>query len=108
MRKDKSKFQVRFNALKAKSSSEWYLDSGCSRHMKRDKSSFTSLEIYNGGIVTFGNGSLTRVKSKGSIAIPGCPKLYGVLYVEGLKEKILSISQMCDKDHRMNFHSLFQ
>ena len=48
-----------FNALKAKSSSKWYLDSGYSRHMTRDKSSFTSLENYDGGVVTFGDGSLT-------------------------------------------------
>ena len=36
-----------------------------------DKSSFTSLESYDGGVVTFGDGSLAWVKSKGSIVIPG-------------------------------------
>ncbi|KAL6312376.1 hypothetical protein AAG906_008048 [Vitis piasezkii] len=61
--------------------------------MTRDKSSFTSLENYDGGVVTFGDG-----------IIPGCPKLDGVLYVEGLKANLLSISQMCDKDHKVNFH----
>ena len=69
------------NALKVKSSSKWYLDNGCSRHMTRDKSSFTSLENYDGGIVTFGDGNLAKVKGKGSIVIPSCPKLDGVLYV---------------------------
>ena len=53
------------NALKAKSSSEWYLDNGCSRHMTGDKTYFISLENYNGGIVTFGDGSLARVKKQG-------------------------------------------
>ena len=93
-----------FNALKAKSSSVWYLDSGCFRHMIVDKSSFTSLENYNDGTITFGNGSLARVKGKGSIVIPGCPKLDGVLYVDIFNANLLSISQMCDKDHRVNFH----
>ena len=104
MRKDGSKCQVVFNALKAKSSSVWYLDSGCFRHMIVDKSSFTSLENYNGGTITFGNGSLACVKGKGSIVIPGCPKLDGVLYVDIFNANLLSISQMCDKDHRVNFH----
>ena len=72
--------------------------------MKGDKSSFTSLENYDGGVVTFGDGNLAKVKDNGSIVILGCPKLDEVLYVEGLKANLLSISQMCDKDHKMNFH----
>ncbi|PNX87640.1 phytoalexin-deficient 4-2 protein, partial [Trifolium pratense] len=31
----------------------WYLDSGCSRHMTRDRHSFLSLEEKEGGTVTF-------------------------------------------------------
>ena len=69
-----------------------------------NKSSFTSLENYDDGVVTFRDGNLARVKCKSSITIPGCPKLDGVLYVEGLKANLLSISQMCDKDHKVNFH----
>ena len=103
LRNDRSKCQVMFNALKAKSSSEWHLDNGCSRHKTRDTFSFTSLENYNGGIITFGDGSLARVKGKDSIGTLGCPKLNGVLYVKGLKVILLRISQMCDKDHRVNF-----
>ena len=93
-----------FNVLKVKSSSEWYLDSGCSGHMIGYKFSFTSLENYNGRVVTFGDGSLTHVKGKSSIVVFGYPKLDGALYVEGLKANPLSISQMCDKDHKVNFH----
>ena len=92
-----------FNALKAKSSSEWYLDSGYSRHMTRDKTFFTSLEDYNGGIVAFGDRSLAHVKGKGSIYVLSCPRLDGVMYVDGLTENLLSISQIYDKDHRVNF-----
>ena len=104
LRNDKSKCQVVLDALKVKSSSKWYIDSGCSRHMIGDKSSFTSLENYNGGVVTFGDGNLAKMKGKGSIVLPGCPKLDEVLCVEGLKENLLSISQMCNKDHKVNFH----
>ncbi|XP_074297085.1 uncharacterized protein LOC141627762 [Silene latifolia] len=33
----------------------WYLDSGCSRHMMGSENQFFSLEAYNGGTVTFGD-----------------------------------------------------
>ncbi|KAL6323245.1 hypothetical protein AAG906_029252 [Vitis piasezkii] len=89
LRNDKSKCQVVLNALKAKSFSKWYLNSGCSRHMTRDKSFFTSFKNFDGGVVTFGEGNLAKVKGKGSIVIFGCPKLDEVLYVEGLKKKPL-------------------
>ncbi|KAL6315809.1 hypothetical protein AAG906_008195 [Vitis piasezkii] len=85
LRKNRFKCQVVFNALKAKSSSEWHLDSGCSRHMIGDKTYFTSLENYNGGTITFGDGSLAHVKGKDSIVIPSCLKLDGVLYAKGIK-----------------------
>ena len=50
------------NALKAKSSSKWYLDGGRSRHMIGDKSSFTLFENYDGGVVTFRDGNLAKVR----------------------------------------------
>ena len=70
-----TKCQVVFNALKAKSSNEWFFDNGYSRHMIGDKTYFNSLENNNGGTITFGYGSLVWVKDKSSIAIPSCPKL---------------------------------
>ena len=69
-----------------------------------DKSFFTSLENYDGGVVTFRDRNLAKVKGKGSIVIPSCPKLDEVLYVARLKANLLSISQMWDKDHKVNFH----
>ena len=94
--------QVVFIALKARFSSEWYFDSGCLRHMTRDKSFLTSLD-YNGGTVIFGDGSITCVKAKESISIPGYHKLYEVLYVDGLKANLLSISQIFDNEDRVIF-----
>ena len=79
------------------------LDSDYSRHMTWGKSSFTSLENYDGRVVNFGDGSLACVKGKGSIVISSYSKLDGVLYVKGLKLNLLTISQMCDKYHRVNF-----
>ena len=66
--------------------------------------SFTSLENYNGGTVTFGDGNLTHVKGKDNIVIHGCPKLDEVICIERLKANLLSINQKCGQDHKVNFH----
>lgn len=49
-----------FTALGARACSEWYFDNGCSRHMTSDKSFFISLEDFNGGNVTFRDGSVAH------------------------------------------------
>ena len=71
-----------------------------------DKSFFTSLKDFNGGNVTFGDGSVARVKGRSGISIPRCQNLDGVLYVDKLKVNLLSISQICDSDYRVNFSQI--
>ena len=63
MRKNRVKCSVFFTALKARSSSEWYFDSDCCRHMTKDKSFLTYLEVY-GGTITFEDRCLARMKGK--------------------------------------------
>ena len=48
-------------SLKVFNSCLWYLDSGCSRHMTRDKSLFKSLKEKVGDYVTFGDESHAQV-----------------------------------------------
>ena len=60
--------------------------------MSGNKSCFTSLEKYEGGIVTFGDGGTSRVICKGSISVAGLLKLENALLVDGLKANLLSIS----------------
>ena len=43
------------SALKVIDTCLWYLDSGCSRHMTRDKTLFKTFEPKKGGNVTFGD-----------------------------------------------------
>uniref|UniRef100_A0A2N9FYP2 CCHC-type domain-containing protein n=1 Tax=Fagus sylvatica TaxID=28930 RepID=A0A2N9FYP2_FAGSY len=40
---------------------EWFLDSGCSRHMTGDKNKFTSLTLKDGGNVKFGDNSKGKI-----------------------------------------------
>ncbi|XP_040996013.1 uncharacterized protein LOC121242185 [Juglans microcarpa x Juglans regia] len=59
---------------------------------------FKKIESTSGGSVTFGDGSTTTVEGKGSVDVPGLPTLHNVIFVNGLKANLLSISQFCD-DH---------
>ena len=61
-----SKHEVCFmikSAFKVMDTCLWYLDSGCSRHMTRDRSLFKVFESKKGGNVTFGDGSKSQIKS---------------------------------------------
>ena len=81
----------------------WYLDNGCSRHMAGDQSLFKVFESKKGGNVTFGDVSKSQIKGKGIISLLGLRDIANVLYVEGLKVNLLSISQICDQDFMVLF-----
>jgi len=80
----------------------WYLDSGCSRHMTGDKHWFISFIKREGGAVTFGNNDKGQIKGKGIIGKNDSTKI-DVQYVEGLKNNLLSISQLCDSGFEVIF-----
>ena len=73
--------------------SQWYLDSGCSKHMTGDKSKFITLDEKKSGNVTFGNDKSGKIKGKGSVSINnGRGKAQDVLFVDWLKAYLLSVS----------------
>ena len=76
--------------------SKWYLDSGYSRHMIEDKEQFNKLDAKDGGHVTFGDNAKGKIISIGEIGNPQSLSIYHVLFVDGLKHNLLSISQLCD------------
>ena len=84
------------SAFKVMNTCLWNLDSGYSRHMIGDRSLFKVFEFKKGGNVTFGDGSKSQIKGKGIISLHGLPDIANVLYVEGLRVNLLSISQICD------------
>ena len=81
----------------------WYLDNGCLRHMTGDRSLFKVFESKKGGNVTFGDRSKSQIKGKGIISLPRLLDIANVLYVEGLRVNLLSISQICDQDFMVLF-----
>ena len=74
------------------------MDSGCSNHMTGDRSKFVTFDENKSRNVTFGNDKAGKIKGKGSIGLnSGRGEAQDVLFVDGLKENLLSVSQMCDK-----------
>ena len=73
---------------------EWYIDSGCSRHMtgrKEELREFQSLQ--DGGCVKYGNNSFGTIKGYGMIT-NGDLMIRKVVYVEGLQHNLISVSQL--------------
>ena len=84
---------------------KWILDSGCSWHMTGDENQFISLEVKEGGIVTFGDNAKGKIIRIGKVHISSSSYIENVLLVEGLKHNLLSINQLCDKNFNVSFKS---
>ncbi|KAJ9557113.1 hypothetical protein OSB04_011727 [Centaurea solstitialis] len=77
----------------------WYLDSGCSRHMTGSKSVLTNYREERGPAVTFSGNGRGQTRGYGTLT-NGVTTFKRVAYVEGLMHNLLSISQLCDKNHK--------
>ncbi|KAL5751614.1 hypothetical protein ACOSQ2_022121 [Xanthoceras sorbifolium] len=71
----------------------WYVDSGCTSHMARDSSLFTSLNKTNRTRVKLGNGEIVQAAGRGTVSIhtsKGPKLIHDVLLIPDLE--ILTIS----------------
>ncbi|KAI3759043.1 hypothetical protein L6452_06616 [Arctium lappa] len=86
-----------------KGKSIWHVDSGCSRHMTGNMSCLQDFKHINGGHVAFGD-NLTggKISGKGNVT-KGKMTFEDVCYVDQLKYNLLSVSQVCDKQHSILF-----
>jgi hypothetical protein len=65
--------------------------------MAGDKSKFLTVSEIKSGNVTFGNDAPGNIKGKGMVSLSNDKGKYQyVLFVEGLKHNLLSVSQVCD------------
>ena len=65
--------------------------------------SYSALEKENK--VTFGNDTPAVIKGKGSVFLKEKVKANEVMYLDGLKHNLLSVSQMCDQGTEVVFSS---
>ncbi|GKB04922.1 putative ribonuclease H-like domain-containing protein [Tanacetum coccineum] len=77
------------------------IDSGCSRHMTRNKCYLIEYEDYDGGFVSFGDGKC-RISGKGKIKT-GTLDFNNVYFCKELKYNLFSVSQICDKKNNVLF-----
>nr|GFB61997.1 retrovirus-related Pol polyprotein from transposon TNT 1-94 [Tanacetum cinerariifolium] len=86
----------------------WYLDSGCSKHMTRDRSQLINYVQKFLGMVKFGNDHVAKIMGDGDYQI-GNVTISQVYYVEGLGHNLFSVGQFCDSDLEVAFcqHTCF-
>ena len=72
--------------------------------MTGDKEQFNKLDAKDGGYVTFGDNTKRKIIGNGEIGNPQFLSIYHVLFVDGLKHNLLSISQLCDIGNKVTFY----
>jgi hypothetical protein len=82
----------------------WLIDSGCSRHMTRDKGWLSSLvPVVTKRYITFGDNGRGRVPSEGEIEVSDKITLRRVALVQSLGYNLLSVSQLLDESFEVLF-----
>nr|GEV80615.1 ribonuclease H-like domain-containing protein [Tanacetum cinerariifolium] len=86
----------------------WYLDSGCSKHMTRDRSQLTNFVNKFLGTVKFKNDHVAKIMGYGDYQIRNVT-ISRVYYVEGLGHNLLSVAQFYDSNLKVAFrqHTYF-
>nr|GFD17622.1 integrase, catalytic region, zinc finger, CCHC-type, peptidase aspartic, catalytic [Tanacetum cinerariifolium] len=68
----------------------WYLNSGCSKHMTRDRSQLTNFVNKILGTVKFGNDHVAKIMGYGDYQF-GNVTISRVYYMEGLRHNLFSV-----------------
>ncbi|GJZ44780.1 retrovirus-related pol polyprotein from transposon TNT 1-94 [Tanacetum coccineum] len=80
----------------------WYLDSGCSKHMRGNRSQLINFVHKFLGTVRFGNDHIAKIMGYGDYQM-GNIMISWVYYVEGLGHNLFSVGQFCDSDLEVAF-----
>ena len=72
--------------------------------MTGDVHQFSYLVHKAKGYVTYGDNTKGKILGVGIVGTPPSIQIEDVLYVEGLKHNLLSISQLCDRGFKIKFN----
>ena len=70
----------------------WYIDSGCSNHMTRNKKVFVDLDVSITSKVRTGDDKRLSVKGKGDILVQikkRAKRIFSIFYIPGIKYNLL-------------------
>jgi hypothetical protein len=103
-RKDSENCGLALSTKKQKAS--WNIDSGCSKHMTRDKDNLMSISKSKTGNAILENDEAGKIKDRGMVSLSNDKgDAQYVLLVDGLKHNFLSTSQKCDRGSEEVFTS---
>ena len=71
--------------------------------MTRDHNLLCTLNSKDEGTVTFEDNAKGKIVGIENVGNPDCPSIENVLLVDGLKQNLISISQLCDKGYKVTF-----
>ena len=69
------------------------------------KEAFIKLKKEKSEDVYFGNDGTAKIMGKGTVTLKGNATMQNVLYVEGLKDDLLSVGKMCDANYNLIFYA---
>ena len=72
--------------------------------MTGDKEQFNKLNAKDGGHVTFRDNTKGKIIGIGEIGNPQSLSIHHMLFVDGLKHNLLSLSQLCDMGNKVTFY----
>ena len=90
----------------AASNEVWYVDSGCTSHMAKDESLFSSLDRNDRTRVKLGNGNVLQASGKGNVLIhtnSGTKVIHDVLFIPDLDQNLLSVAQLLKRGYSLSF-----
>ncbi|GJW24197.1 copia protein [Tanacetum coccineum] len=85
----------------------WYLDSGCSKHMTRDRSQLINFVNKFFGTVKLGNDHVAKILGYGDYQI-GNVTISRVYYVEGLGHNLFSVGQFCNNLYTLSLGDMMK
>ncbi|TXG47198.1 hypothetical protein EZV62_026492 [Acer yangbiense] len=84
----------------------WYVDSGCTSHMAKDESLFSSLNRTDRTRVKLGNGNVVQAAGRGNVLIhtnSGTKVIHDVLLIPDLDQNLLSVAQLLKRGYSLSF-----